>query len=257
MGKMFKSICMAAALTVGPVAAHAAYINVGGVVWDPDEPTWDFSSNTNLVEVAASQTGEVIDGYGIANLLNGDSSSSFCPSCELTYVFGGYTLVDLNPTDPTTGISPTGGFAFTGGWLKVYVDHTPDYDSDVKASAEDGTLWLDLLAVDINGDNTGITLGGQLTLPVAQGIGGTGFGYFDVIGGLAMGNLDTNEQAGGRDLAYTSSFQPFPNGNTTPEGYTHYGTGDLSGSSIPEPSTIAIFGISLLGLGLVRRRKKA
>lgn len=257
MKTTFKKLCMAAALTATTSVAYAGPIpiNVGGVVWDPDS-IFDFTSSTNLVEVTATNIGDVINGYGIINNINATLPASFCPSCELTYEFGGYTLLtDLS--SPSVGDS----FTFTGGFLKVYVDNTPDYNSDSRASALDGALWLNLLAVDATGDNSGVTLEGSLTAVVLSGglptLSGQGFGYFDVVGGWAAGNIDTNGQFGGRDLSYTSDFQPFPSSGTTTDGYTHFGTGDLAGSSIPEPSTIALFGLTLLGLSFARRKMQA
>lgn len=265
--KLTCAIAAAAALASG--GAHAA-LTVGGVTWTPGS-FFDFSGQSSLFEKTTFKVGEQISGIGQINLLNGAALN--CAGCQLTYEFGGYTLLDLNPTnfDPDgagpisgaqygysapTGPFDLGNFAFTGGWLKLYVDGTTPFNSLNKASASDGSLWLSLLAVDQTGNNAGTTLSGSLTQQFAAGVAGRGNGLFDVVGGLAAYNINTNKQIGGRDLSFTSSFQPNPNGGVTPDGFNAFGTGEFAGTSIPEPGMLALLGLGLFGIGFARRNKK-
>ncbi|MET0101184.1 MAG: PEP-CTERM sorting domain-containing protein [Sedimenticola sp.] len=281
MGKLFKGICMAAALTVGPAASHAALVSVGGVTWDPDYGL-DLTAGTTLSESVTNIAGDTISGYGEISALNNFSQSEFCPGdCELTFVFGGYTLIDLYDDngdgtgygDGTLGIDPANGlFAFSGGWLEVYVDRNGGEDFDLldPASATNGDLWLRLEAV-VDPTSTFAALGATLEggLDSIIDINGTGNGYLNVVEGvgLAWENFNTDnanfrcDLSGGTfcpDLFFESTFDYDPRLAAATNGeFTHVGSADMSGFTIPEPSTIALFGLSLVSLGLVRRRMKA
>jgi hypothetical protein len=269
---------LATAATLALASTSASAITVAGVSWDP-ESALDFSAVTSLLQDTAFTIGDSITGIGVVNQVNGDTD--YCAGCQLTFQFGGYTLLDNNPTDydpdgagpvdgTTYGISPPipdtnifGIYKFTGGWLNIYVDSTTiidpaDLASGAASSADaiDGTLWLSLMAADVNGNNAGTTLQGQLTAEFANGLSGLGSGFFDVLDGLAASYLDTDGQTNGRDFSFTASFQPI--GSTTEEGLTHFGSAEIKGTSaVPEPGVLALLGIGLIGLGAARRAKKA
>lgn len=249
--KSFKKTVLGAAIALGLCsAASASMINVGGVMWDPDAATDYSSQSINMRQFINATTGE-LTGFGIITAWNGTAQNVFCPGCEVTFQFGGYSPIGGTPI-PNVGDT----FSYTGGWVKFYVGaleitNPSDYLTLNWANTGNGNLFLDTVA----NASAGVTLLGTVVDDGLGGIAGlSGIGRLDVVGGLAASNFNTNTQPNGSDLRFSTSLTYIhQEGDPTDAS----GTGNLRGNSIPEPGTLALLGMGLLGAGLARRKSKA
>lgn len=238
-----KSALMGLAVTVSTIgAAAAAPQTVGGVTWDPDYAL-DFSSSSVQMH-QIFETDGTARGFGIVSSMNGTGQMQFCPGCELTIVYGGYT------PSSTTGNTTL----YTGGFVNIYVNNGPStinpYDPLTMndGNVGQGTLWLALEGHEFNGS----TLQGTAYSMMPPNL--SGLGQLDVVGGVAAQYFDTNAQVDGSDLSFSTSFtQPYP-------GQANHvvGTGNFYGMTtpVPEPSTYMMLGAGMLTLAALRRRKQ-
>lgn len=243
-------------------AAIAAPITVAGVTWDPDQAFIDFAAQSAVYETNVNAIGDDLYGIGKVSQFNGQNESSFCPGCQLTFEFG-YTVSDIGDFDSNGTID----VIFTDGWLKFYVDSSTSFDFTNTSTATDGILFLELAGHEDFDPLLGKygDLFGELDLGFALSDNneeGEGSGLFDVVGGAAAANFDTNTKddffnADVADFNFTSSFQPFNQGGSTADGLALVGTSELIGDSIPEPGMLALMGAGLLGFTAMRRRKNS
>lgn len=259
-------------------AASASALNIGGINITPGFHVEVGSVYENRV----FGIGDELTGYGEISQING--TSNFCTIgafCELTYNFGGF-IVDNIITNNGVPIA----FVFTGGWINFYVGTnsamdlnphvTPGSQANDIANATDGTLWLTLAGHEFTVDSNEAVYNGEtgslfsdISAFGVNTLAGQGRGYLDVdltglangntagAGALANFNLDTNSlldaQGNPADFLLSSSFttQNAAQHGGTPVG----GSADIRGTAIPEPGTLTLLGLGLLGLGAFSRRK--
>lgn len=166
----------------------------------------------------------------------------------------------------------------TGGHLAIYSSNTaPVPTQGLSGYAAAGCLPGDLcyhtisdnaggdlfLALDfvsgVDPTNSSVTLDATFTTTTFP-VGGTAASYLDVIGGSHAAMFDTNTQTtvfGNRDVYLTNGF--CPNGNPTCGNVGDWqliSTDPARAAVIPEPGTVALFGVALaLVSGFARRRR--
>lgn len=185
----------------------------------------------------------------------------------LTGVFGNltdYAVEVAGILNPNTSILAQGGtFAMyknTADYdvtLGPLVTGTKDLNALMYPTISDGAAQLVLLGNYASGILFGdLTTTFTTTYNSNSIIGGSG-GYIDIVGGDWQGIFDTNGETGlnGELRDMRASFTFGPSGPSTANGWTVFATGDIIGNAIPEPGSLALMALALLGVGAITRRK--
>ncbi len=192
----------------------------------------------------------------------------------ITGIFGNLSdqFVRVDNCDPPFGCNTQA--LSTGGTFQMWL-HDADYDptlgptvgagKDLNAGLYPGVTGAPATLLLSGNFSAGAVLFGDLVSTYFTSFnnntfGGNGQGFLDITGGVWAANFDTNAltnaNGGKNDLFLTNTFDDV-NLAASKIGWTVKSVAQVSAFAIPEPSSIALAGLALLGAGLVSRRRKA
>ena len=281
---ILRKLLGATAATLLSLSAHASLITVQGVTWDPDSAV-DFQSTTNFSQwfqngIAfaptaagsvvsftdpASLVGTYVTGAGKMNTFNGinqipgdptpeTNPAVFAAGRELTYIYGGIKITGVS----IVGASVVFTFDLSNSYITVLSDSAKNYSETLGGLAEQvDAADSDFSEAFLTGTFDEFYV--QSILGSLDGnLFGNATGLISVTGGAAYGNFETNAKQSPvnpsvfADLTLTGSSQIFVGSSIST-----VGNNQLLGNTVPEPASVALAGLALLGGFAASRKRKA
>ncbi|WP_020590157.1 PEP-CTERM sorting domain-containing protein [Desulfobacter curvatus] len=252
-------------LKTGDYIADGAVYDIDGNVdtTNQADPIWG-SQNLSPAGTYVPADGTA-DAYAVGLISQWDDTNTAEPwdifwdqneDYEITFEVTGADDVLWSITEGAAG-EFTAELYSVGVTLNIYLDTTPDYDY-LGGGATDGILLLSLAGHDLTGtdiNDVDFTYDMKSTYEFATNTY-DGDVLFDVVGGLWAAAYDTNEMTGGADmeLSYELSDNLDP---LNPMLWDLSGHASGIGAAVPEPTTMLLFGVGLIGMASIGRRKNS
>jgi len=236
--------------------------------------------STNQANGSLSDTAGILSVASINNISNGvdeyirgtasSLSNGVVVGPYLTGIFSGLNdfFVEVQ-TSTVTGASTTA--LATGGMFSIFSNSSnyapevgptgagSDLDALQYAGISDGVLFLSGMfangaALAGNDEASYVTTYKNTTLA------GNGQGFLDFTGGVALSYFDTNKALnvnGGYNDAFLTVTYDDSNGVASRLGWDVKSVGQIAGDTqeVPEPGSIALISLAMLGMGAVTRRR--
>lgn len=236
--------------TVGTCDGVASVPAVGGV---GSEDSWGIISISSITNTTTNTTmfSRIADGYLIGTVAGiTDFTVVALGGISRDYATGGTINIYQSATDYTPGApastSQAAVFAAVAGANPLYLS------LDFVAGA--GNPVADFF------DPAAAVAASYISMFDAATLTGSGSGFLEVTGGSAAGHFDTNTRTTYAGLSADASFSvtltPITPNDPGLFNWLAGSSSDVKGYAIPEPGSMALAGLSLMGLAALRRRKQ-